>query len=117
MSNELLLEVRDLAVKFPTQDGIVYRLPTLSVFPWTVSVVPLGIARGVMNAFVELASRKVRLGTSSLLRDREIVQGSYGRADALHRAARAFLIDAMSELMAATIEEGQCVIVARQHRP
>jgi len=31
----------------PTQDGILYRLPAVSVFAWTVSVVPLGIARGV----------------------------------------------------------------------
>jgi len=97
----------------PTQDGIVYRLPSLSVFPWTVSVVPLGIAHGMMKAFVELASRKTRLGTSCLLRDREIVQGNYGRADALRRAARAFLIDAMSELMAATVEEGPRLINAR----
>ena len=97
----------------PTQDGIVYHLPSLSVFAWTVSVVPLGIVRGAMNAFAELASRKARLGVSTLLRDRDIVQSNYGRADALHRAARAFLIDAMSELMAASAEEGQCLIKAR----
>ena len=97
----------------PTQDGIVYRLPVVSVFAWTVSVVPLGIARGAMNAFAELASRKARQGASALLRDREIVQSNYGRADALHRAARAFLIDAMSELMAASAEGGPRLINAR----
>jgi alkylation response protein AidB-like acyl-CoA dehydrogenase len=116
-------EVRDLFVPAqhthifmgpdPTQDGIVYRLPTLSVFPWTVSVVPLGIARGAMNAFVELAGRKARTGASAMLRDREIVQSNYGRADALHRAARTFLIEAMSELMAALVEEGPRLINAR----
>ena len=97
----------------PTQDGILYRLPAVSVFAWTVSVVPLGIARGAMNAFAELASRKTRLGVSALLRDREIVQSNYGRADALHRAARAFLIDAMSELTAASAEGGPRLINAR----
>ena len=116
-------EVRDLFVPEqhthifmgarPTQDGIVYRLPSLSVFAWTVSVVPLGIARGVMNAFVELASRKTRMGASALLRDREIVQSNYGRADASHRAARALLIEAMTELMAASAEEGPRLINAR----
>jgi len=30
----------------PTQPGPLYRLPAPSVFPWTVSVVTLGIARG-----------------------------------------------------------------------
>jgi indole-3-acetate monooxygenase len=97
----------------PTQDGILYRLPAVSVFAWTVSVVPLGIARGAMNAFAELASRKARSGVSALLRDREIVQSNYGRADALHRAARAFLIDAMSELTAASAEGGPRLINAR----
>lgn len=97
----------------PTQDGIVYRLPPLSAFAWTVAVVPLGIARGAMNAFVELASRKTRLGVGILLREREIVQSNYGRADALYRAARAFLIDAMSELMAASAVDGPRLINAR----
>jgi alkylation response protein AidB-like acyl-CoA dehydrogenase len=97
----------------PTQEGIVYRLPVVSVFAWTVSAVPLGIARGAMDAFVELASRKARQGVSTLLRDREIVQSNYGRADALHRAARAFLIEAMSELTAALAEEGPRLIRAR----
>jgi len=97
----------------PTQDGIVYRLPAVSVFAWTVSAVPLGIARGAMDAFVELASRKARQGISTLLRDREIVQSNYGRADALHRAARAFLIEAMTELMTATVEQGPRLVNAR----
>ena len=66
-----------------------------------------------MNAFVELASRKARLGATAVMRDRDIVQSNYGRADALHRAARAFLIDAMSELMAALAENGPRLINAR----
>ena len=116
-------EVRDLVVPerhahvfmapSPTQDGIVYRLPSVSAFAWTVSVVPLGIARGMMNAFVELAGRKGRSGVGTLLRDREIVQSNYGRAEVLHRSARAFLIDAMSELMAALADDGPRLISAR----
>jgi len=95
-----------------TQAGAVYRMPALSVFAWTVSVVPLGIARGAMNTFGE-ASRKTRMGASALLRDREIVQSNYGRVDASHRAARALLIEAMTELMAASAEEGPRLINAR----
>lgn len=41
------------------------------------------------------------------------VQRNHGRADALHRAARAFQIDAMSELMTASAEEGARLIHAR----
>lgn len=86
----------------PTQPGLLYRMPPLSVFAWTVSVVPLGIARGAIDAFVALANTKSRLGTSGLLRDREIVQANVGRAEALHEAARAYLAEAMAELMTAT---------------
>ncbi|TPQ33323.1 hypothetical protein C2U70_19610 [Bradyrhizobium guangdongense] len=96
-----------------TQDGVVYRLPAVSVFAWTVGTVPLGIARGALNAFGDLANRKARQGQSLLMRDREIVQSNYGRADAMHRAGRALLIDAMSELVAALAEDGPRLIEAR----
>ena len=85
----------------PTQTGVLYRLPTLSIFPWAASVVPLGIARGAMNAFAELAVGKTRLGTSVALRDREIVQSNFGRMQALHRSGRAFMTETMSDLIAA----------------
>jgi alkylation response protein AidB-like acyl-CoA dehydrogenase len=97
----------------PTDPGLVYRMPPLSVFAWTISAVPLGIARGAIDAFVELASRKTSLGTSTLLRDRELVQATVGRAEAMHRAARAFLIDAMTELMEATDGGGERLLKAR----
>jgi indole-3-acetate monooxygenase len=97
----------------PTQSRLLYRMPNLSVFAWTVAVVPLGIARGALGAFVELANRKGRAGTSALLRDRETVQATVGRAEALHRAARAFLVDAMTELMRATDAGGDQLVSAR----
>jgi alkylation response protein AidB-like acyl-CoA dehydrogenase len=96
-----------------TDVGVVYRLPALSVFAWTVSVVPLGIARGAMDTFVELSTRKTRMGSNALLRDREVVQGNFGRAEALHQSARAFLIEAMMELMAAASEESARLTQAR----
>lgn len=86
----------------PTQPGLLYRLPPRSIFPWTVAVVPLGIAQGAIDAFVDLAQAKPRAGASMLLRDSEIVQATVGRATALLRSARAFMIEAMMELMAAT---------------
>jgi alkylation response protein AidB-like acyl-CoA dehydrogenase len=94
-----------------TQPGIVYRLPGLSVFPLTISVVPLGIARGAMDAFVEIAGKKARAGTT--LRDRETVQMTMGRAEALHCAGRAFLIDAMNGLMFALDEDAERLVRAR----
>jgi indole-3-acetate monooxygenase len=104
-------EVRDLFVPEqhthafigprPTQAGVLYRLPTTSIFPWAASVAPLGIARGAMDAFAQLAVGRMRSGTTAPLRDREIVQSNFGRIQALHRSGRAFLIETMTELIAA----------------
>lgn len=93
-----------------TQPGIVYRLPSRSVFPWTVATVPLGIARGAMDAFVAIAAAKARAGTT--LRDRETTQVAMGRAEAQHCAGRAFLIAAMTDLMSA-IDEPERLVQAR----
>ncbi|WP_076858163.1 acyl-CoA dehydrogenase family protein [Bradyrhizobium mercantei] len=97
----------------PTQPGLLYRLPPSSVFAWSICGVPLGIASGAMTAFAELASRKGRQGTRSVLRDHETVQATLGRARATLRAARAFIIDAMTELMAAAETGGDRLVAAR----
>jgi alkylation response protein AidB-like acyl-CoA dehydrogenase len=83
----------------PCQPGLVYRVPPATLFPWTIAGVPLGIARGAIEAFVILAETRSRSGTSALLRDRETVQASVGRAEALYRSARAFLADAITDLL------------------
>lgn len=116
-------EVRDLFVPAaqthgfldmsPTQPGLIYRLPALSMFPWTVSVVPLGIVLGAIDSFAELAASKARLGTNAVLRDREIVQARFGRLKAAHRAARALLVVAMTELMVAMDVGGGRLVRAR----
>jgi hypothetical protein len=85
-------------------------MPPLSVFAWTVSIVPLGIARGAIEAFVSLAGTKSRLGVVRSLRDRELVQATVGRAETQHSAARALLTETMSELMAATDIGGERLI-------
>jgi indole-3-acetate monooxygenase len=97
----------------PAHPALLYRLPGLSAFAWTVSVVPLGIARGAIDSFVELAGKKARLGTTMLMRDRELVQDMVGRAETTLRAARAYLVDAMAELMAATDIGGDRLLQAR----
>ncbi|MFT5393413.1 MAG: alkylation response protein AidB-like acyl-CoA dehydrogenase [Gammaproteobacteria bacterium] len=96
-----------------TVDDVLYRIPWGSIFPWTVSVVPLGIARGAMTAAADIANRKGRQGSDLLLRDRETVQFEMGRCDAVIRAARAFLIDAMKTLMLAVDLGGDALVAAQ----
>ena len=95
-----------------TVDDVLYRIPWSSIFPWTVAVVPLGIARGAMSGAVEIANQKGRQGSSALLRDKETVQLEVGRSEAMIRAARAFLKDAMQKLMVAVDVGGDELIAA-----
>ena len=48
-----------------------------------------------------------------LMRDRELVQDMVGRAETMLRAARAYLVDAMAELMVATDLGGDRLLQAR----
>jgi alkylation response protein AidB-like acyl-CoA dehydrogenase len=97
----------------PSHPGLLYRLPGLSAFAWTVSVVPLGIAQGAIDGFIELAGKKMRPGSAVPLREQEQTQAMVGRADTAVRAARALLVDAMEELMAANDPGGARLLQAR----
>jgi len=104
----------DLIAPVPTQPGIIYRIPGLSIFPWSIVGAPLGIASGVMAAFTKQATQsKTRLGATIRLQDREMVQSAVGRAEAVIGAARAFLNEAMTELLAALDDDADRLMRAR----
>lgn len=97
----------DLMAPAPTQPGLVYRIPGLSIFPWSITGASLGIARGIVEGFVQQAIRsKPRPGASGNLADREMAQSAVGRSEALIDAARAFLEAAMAGLLA-SLDEGE----------
>ena len=92
----------DLIAPVPSQPGIVYRIPGLTIFPWSITGAALGIASGAMAAFVKSATqKKVRMGMAVRLQDREMLHSTVGRTEAIVGAARAFLKEAMTELLAA----------------
>lgn len=82
----------------PTQPGTIYRLPTRSIYSWTVATVPLGIAAGAINDFAELAVAN-RRGDSVPPADRELVQSQVGQIHARTAASRAYLRNTMSALL------------------
>lgn len=96
-----------------TQPGLVYRLPAVSAFATTVSVVPLGIARAALDTFTAALSGRSRAGTAAPLRERELIQSELGRADTLHAAGRALLRAAMTELEDAADVGGPRLVHAR----
>jgi alkylation response protein AidB-like acyl-CoA dehydrogenase len=102
----------DFIAPRPAQPGIVYRLPGLSIFPWSITGTSLGIAHGAMTAFAEQAKQgKARFGVR--LQDRELVAAAVGRAEAMIGAARAFLARGMTDLLAALDDDADRQMRAR----
>ncbi|HQU69996.1 MAG TPA: acyl-CoA dehydrogenase family protein [Albidovulum sp.] len=97
----------------PTQAGVVYRLPGVSAFVWTVATVPLGIAKGAIDALISVSSGHRRLGITVPIAARELVQAEIGRCLAKCRAAGAYMRSAMSALCASVESEGSDLVAAR----
>lgn len=84
----------------PRQPGTLYRLPTPSIFSWTVATVPLGLARGAVAEFVRIARTRRRRGDATPLAERELVQSQLGQVEARLGASRAYLTATMQDLLA-----------------
>jgi alkylation response protein AidB-like acyl-CoA dehydrogenase len=97
----------------PTQPGLIYQIPNVSMFAMSVSAVPLGIASSALTTFSHFATSKIRAGTTASIAEREIIQDQVGRADAILRAARAGLREAAHELTVATEAGGERLVQAR----
>ncbi len=75
--------------------GPLYHPRLLFVVLWTGTVAnALGIARGAMDAFIELATQARSTSSPTLLRDRALVQTQVAEAEAILSAARAYVLAA-----------------------
>jgi alkylation response protein AidB-like acyl-CoA dehydrogenase len=80
------------------ESGPLYRMASLHFYQIGFAGVALGIARASLDAFVDLASPKVLRGFKSPLRDSAVVQTNLARAEVSIRAARAYLLQTVSEI-------------------
>ncbi|MCH8897940.1 MAG: acyl-CoA dehydrogenase family protein [Chloroflexi bacterium] len=82
----------------PRESGQLYHPRMFLTAGWSLNAGnALGIARGAMDAFVELANQAGSTSSATLLRDRSSVQRTVGEAEAIISAARAYLIDAVGK--------------------
>ncbi len=79
----------------PVRSGTLFAAPFITVFAMALASVPLGIARAAIDAFVELAEGKTPIGSSARLREKASAQADIGKAEALLRSARAFLVESL----------------------
>jgi len=84
----------------PRQPGALYATPFITLFAATVAVPALGMARGAIDAALDVATRKTPTGSSTLLRERPSAQAALARAEGLYQAGRAGLIEVVEQLVA-----------------
>ena len=94
------------------QQGLLYRFSTLNIYAAGFGAVGLGIARGMLDAFVALASKKTPYG-SHAMRDSAVVQSLVGLGDAKLRAARTWLIGTLERVQESVAERGHLTIDER----
>ena len=87
-------------------DSPLYHPPQNAILlSWTLSAAnALGMARGALDAFHDLATGSGTTNSPALLRDRSYVQVTYGECEAMHDAARTFVLDAVGSLWDAQVK-------------
>ena len=87
-------------------DGPLYHPPQNAILlSWTLSAAnALGMARGALDSFHGLATGSGTTNSPALLRDRSYVQVTYGECEAMHDAARTFVLDAVGSLWDAQVK-------------
>ena len=80
----------------PQEAGPLYHPRLLLVTVWASTVAnALGIARGAIESFIELATCTSSTGSPTLLRERPFVQTRVAEAEAILSAARAYVVEAV----------------------
>jgi indole-3-acetate monooxygenase len=85
--------------------GPLYNIPLLTLYGVGFSGVALGIARSCLAAFMALAQTKKSgggVGSTALLRDNAVIQSRAARATGRLRSARAFLLQMLADIWAAS---------------
>ncbi|MGH7037492.1 MAG: acyl-CoA dehydrogenase family protein [Stellaceae bacterium] len=81
------------------EPGPLYAFPQPTLYSVGIAGVALGIARGMLEAFIDLACRKTPRGVGRLA-DNAVIQAAVARAEARLGAARAYLIATVAEVHA-----------------
>ena len=82
----------------PREPGPLYAFSSSNVYSAGFAGVALGIARGVLDAFIELARDKIPRGGRRTLRDNNLIQAQVAQSEARIGAARAFLLRSLAEI-------------------
>jgi alkylation response protein AidB-like acyl-CoA dehydrogenase len=80
------------------ESGPLYRMSAMTCYEVGFAGVALGIARGALDSFVDVARHKIPRGKASPIRDNAVVQTNLAQVEVGIRSARAFLMQSMAEI-------------------
>jgi indole-3-acetate monooxygenase len=98
--------LRDEAVD-RREDGPLYRFTSGQLYSAGFAGVGLGLARGLIDAFLRLPATKTSRGAAKPLRDNNVVQSQLAQSEAKWHSARAFLHDTLEETYDYVIQHGE----------
>ena len=91
----------------PRQPGRLYCFSSSNLYACGVAAVALGIARGMITDFTELATEKVPRGARQRLCENQVIQSQRAQAEARLGSAHAFLLSGLHEIWEAVGETGE----------
>ena len=89
------------------ESGPLYRFGSSQLYSAGFAGVGLGLARGLIDAFLDLPATKVSRGASKPLRENNVVQSQLAQSEAKWHSARAFLHNTLDEIYNYVIEHGE----------
>jgi indole-3-acetate monooxygenase len=99
--------------RYRRSDGFVYRYTSNQLYSIGFGGVGLGIARGMIDAFLNLPATKQSRGASKPIRENNVVQSQFAQSEARWRSARLMLHDAADEAWDHIEQHGEMTLEQR----
>jgi alkylation response protein AidB-like acyl-CoA dehydrogenase len=95
------------------ETGLLYRFSSLSLYAVGFAGVALGIGRGMLDAFVELARDRIPRGARVTMRNNNVIQAQTAHAEAKLSSARRWLLGSLEDITAAVTKRGHITLEER----
>ncbi len=95
------------------EDGLLYRFSNLLLYAAGFGGVAMGLARSILDSFIELARDKIPRGARVTMRDNNMIQFQVAHAQAKLDAARAYLMQRLADTEAAAAKRGHVTLDER----
>jgi alkylation response protein AidB-like acyl-CoA dehydrogenase len=110
---EYSIDVLSRRGEVASDQRLLYRFSSLSLYAVGFGGVALGIARSTLTHFIELARDKIPRGARNTMRNNNVIQSEVARAEARLSSARRHLIGSLEDITASVAEHGHITLDER----